>query len=153
MPVPVRCVSEARTSAGIPYGFRAVSQASRLRSAADASRASFQAATFKYQFPLLDGWEVGGVAKSPEDVSKIKESFSARYAGTSPFNEYIIGVGVSKLRIALEDDQRETLPAQSLDDLCLMVMLHKEPQIALGLPESYEGVRVIYRVTGCIECQ
>lgn len=79
-------------------------------------------------------------------IYKIKKEFVQEYFLNEPYNEYVNGCGISKLRM----NQRNLVlrAGESLEDFCLSVTLRKEPPEDLEFPSEYKGVRVFYKVVG-----
>ncbi len=92
---------------------------------------------------------------SEQQLKPIKEDFMAKYLTVAPLSEYFSGCGISNLRIK-QETTKSVLPlrkGESLDDLCLHVLLNREPSKDIKLPSEYRGVRVFYQVVGEITMQ
>lgn len=79
-----------------------------------------------------------------DEAKEVQNQFIEEYADKNPYEEYINGVGISK--VYLKKDERNY--TGSLDDLCLIVNLLKELPTHLTLPKTYQGMHVFYQVIG-----
>ncbi len=82
-----------------------------------------------------------------DEAKKVKKEFIEEYANKNPYEEYINGVGISK--VGVKKDERDDIG--SLDDLCLSVYLLKELPTNLTPPKTYQGMHVFYKVVGEIK--
>lgn len=80
-------------------------------------------------------------------VQDIQNDYIKQYMSTAPYNQYINGCGISKLKSKPDITLKK---GESLDDLCLSVLCGKQPPQNLNLPLEYQGVKVFYDVVGNI---
>ncbi len=88
-------------------------------------------------------------------VKQIKEDFEKKYFFSDPYKVYVNGCGISNLEV-MQHTRQEKIDlkhGESLEDLCLRVMLRKIPPKDLEFPTEYNGVRVFYQVVGKIRPQ
>ncbi len=92
------------------------------------------------------------MGKSTEYIQGIKPQFKKRYFAP-PHDDNFVGYGVSNLRVMRDRHAKrfKVRTDESLDDLCLFVMLREAPNDRSELPSKYEGVRVFYDIVGAIE--
>ncbi len=86
-----------------------------------------------------------------EKILEIMDSFKEDYG---KYSNYIIGYGVSNLKIAEKEGFKFKLGKnEALEDLCIMVHIEKElpKKIEAKLPKIYKGVRIFYKVVGEIK--
>ncbi len=83
---------------------------------------------------------------SRTELNRIEKEFTNQYDGYG----YVNGCAIDSLR-AQQGVQKERLSlgdGESLDDLCLSVMLSSKPPENLQFPSRYKGVRVFYSLVG-----
>ena len=85
-----------------------------------------------------------------DKVQDIKDDYIKQYMDTAPYDQYINGCGISKLKVKQNLENITLKKGESLDDLCLSVLCGKQPPQNLNLPSEYQGVRVFYEVVGDI---
>ena len=90
------------------------------------------------------------MAITEDEFMEIKEAFTEEYWNRPPYSLYINGIAMSKIECAQDcgETEVELGDEECLDDLCIVVMMRREPAPDITLPESYQGVRVFYTVVG-----
>ncbi len=75
------------------------------------------------------------------EAERIQKQFMGEYCQTPPWNEYINGVGISKIGI-----QDSNATENEKGGLCLYVMLRKPLPAGMNLPSKYQDIKVYSRV-------
>ncbi len=82
-----------------------------------------------------------------EHHREIKRKFDRTYYFSPPYAEYVRGSSLLTLRECLEQG-REVSNGKSLDDYCIAVSLKKDPAKKVIFPREYEGIIILYKITG-----
>ena len=83
-----------------------------------------------------------------EEVGRIRTSFYTEFAEKPPYSEYIATVEVSSGLMDAAQWNFFSTRKNTLENLCLRVILREEPPQDLGLPSDYQGLKVSYSILG-----
>ena len=78
-----------------------------------------------------------------KDVERIKKEFQEEYFLKEPYSAYVNICGIS--RVGIKD---KNAPTDQEKDFCISVRLRNPLPPDIGLPEEYQGVRVLVEVIG-----
>ncbi len=90
------------------------------------------------------GRSFGGVARAEMALCR-------NVLGREPYNQYVASYGTSKLAAMAGDPDFSLREGETLEDLCILVSLRREPPKEIHFPEEYKGVRIAYRIVGDYE--
>ena len=87
---------------------------------------------------------------SMEQIAPIKEELERDHLFNDPLITYVTTCGYSKIGFAQKSLSPEfhLNPGESLDDLCLSVILRSQPPADVAFPHEYKGVWIFYKIGG-----